>query len=125
MKTTLALVFFGLAGLGAAGCDSNKSSGSAAAKPAEAAKPAAPASLARDTGIPECTAYLAAMDKFVHCKKLPPEQQELYRGNTEKIYGGLDGKKMKDDKKKETAADCAKALDELKEGAKFRDCPLD
>jgi len=31
---------------------------------------------------------------------------------------------MSDAKKKSTAADCTKAMDELEEGAKFRDCPL-
>ena len=116
MKTTIALLLFGL--LGAAACDKKNES------PAAAAKPAGPASLARDTGIPECTAYLAAMDKFVKCPKLPPEQQDAYRKSTEGVWGGVDGKKMSDDKKKSTAADCVKAMKELEEGAKFRDCPL-
>jgi hypothetical protein len=110
-----------LAGLGAAliaGCGKSDA-GKSAAKEA-----AASTTLARDTGIPECTAYLTAMDKFVACPKLRPEEKDAYFQNTRRVWGEVDGKKMSGDAKKKAAEDCKQALTELGEGAKFRDCPI-
>jgi hypothetical protein len=109
-----------------AACDKKAESGSSGGSGSSSGdKAAAPTTLARDTGIPECDAYLKAMDKFVTCKTMPPEQRDAYFKNTLSIYGDINGKKMSDDKKKSTAADCTKALQELAEGAKFRNCPIE
>jgi hypothetical protein len=104
-----------------ASCKKNadESGSSNAASSAKAAdnKPAQPES----TGIPECDALVKADDKFVKCDKLPAEQKQAYANSFEKDRQSY----MEAKDKAATAEQCKKAMSDLVEGAKARNCPMD
>ena len=73
------------------------------------------------SGIPECEAYFKAMDKFVTCDKLPPEQKNAYKSSNDKMRADMASPSVD---KKVAADQCKQALIDLVAGAKDRGCPL-
>ena len=98
---------------GAAAC--KKKDGESAAKTAD--KPEAP----KGSGIPECDAYVKAMEKFTTCDKLPAEQKTAYASSLDRERKSF----AEATDKAATATQCTEAMKGLVEGAKFRNCPLD
>ena len=73
------------------------------------------------SGIPECEAYFTAMDKFVACDKLPPEQKNAYKSSNDKMRADMSSPSVD----KAIAADqCKQAMKDLADGANARGCPL-
>jgi hypothetical protein len=76
-------------------------------------------------GIPDCDAYVAAMEKFLACDKLPAEQKEGYAKQFAKDREIFLEASKGDAASKTTQGDlCKQALSGLDEGAKFRGCAI-
>ena len=93
----------------------------AGCKKKQADGPGAAAKAGDSTGIPECDALVKANEKFLACDKLPPEQKKMY---TDKFASDKESYANAKDKAA-TGEQCKKAMSDLVEGAKFRNCPLD
>jgi hypothetical protein len=108
----------------AVGCKKKEEKGASGAPAAAKAGDKAAAHPA-SYGIPDCDAYVAAMAKFVTCKELPPEQQELYGKDFERRRATLLEASQGDGARKTAEGEvCKQALGELVEGAKYRGCPI-
>ena len=134
LTTMISVLFLGSM-IAMAGCkkddDSGKAgtaSGTAAKKPAD---PKAGTGSATGgggggggTGLAECDAYAALMDKYMSCDKIPQAARDAAKQ-------GLDGMKaswttagMPDDAKKAANDACKSAADAVKQGASAMGCSL-
>lgn len=138
----LLIAAFGLAIGGA--CKKKEEGGEAepaAAKPAEgeAAKEEAKeepkeeakegegdAKAAGSTGIEECDAYLAAVEKYVSCDKVPEQARAATKQAIEqsKQAWGAMNDKTPPEAKKAAADGCKQGLDALKKGAEAAGCEI-
>jgi hypothetical protein len=97
------------------------------AAPADTAKPAdtaAPAGAA-NTGLAECDAYVAAMDKYMTCDKVPQSARDAAKQGLDAMKSGWANMgQMPDDAKKAAGDACKQAVDALKQGAEAMGCTL-
>jgi len=86
---------------------------------------AAPAGGAASTGLPECDAYVAAMDKYMACDKVPQSARDAAKQGLDAMKSGWANMgTMPDDAKKSAADACKQAVDALKQGAESMGCTL-
>jgi hypothetical protein len=96
----------------------------AAADPAKPADPA-PAGGAASTGLAECDAYVAAMDKYMTCDKVPQSARDAAKQGLDAMKSGWANMgQMPDDAKKAAGDACKQAVDALKQGAEAMGCTL-
>lgn len=96
----------------------------------EAAAPAgdtaaAPAGGAAATGLADCDAYVAAMDKYQACDKVPQATRDAAKQGMDAMkqaWGNVGA--LPDDVKKQTNDACKTAVDALKQGATALGCTL-
>jgi hypothetical protein len=149
MKKLLVVVSVLTLSLAAVGCNKKKEEGAAgeAAKTAEPAKtepatpppaepaktepaapPAAPAGgAAASTGVPECDEYVAAIEKFTTCDKVPQAARDAQKQSLDAMKQGwasLSDPATPAEAKKAAADGCKTAVDALKQAATASGCAL-
>lgn len=118
----------------AAGCDNSKSSESAtsaASAPVKASVVTPPAAKAADsTGVPECDAYMKALEKFLACEKVPQAARDAQKQSAQQMRNSwASWAAMPPDARKTAqaaaATSCSTALTALKQAAAASGCPVE
>jgi hypothetical protein len=79
---------------------------------------------AGSSGIPECDAYVAAMDTYMACDKVPQSARDAARQGIEAMkQGWADADQMPDDIRKMAADSCKQALDAMRQSTDATGCP--
>jgi hypothetical protein len=99
-----------------------------AAEPAKT-EPAAPAAggAAASTGVPECDEYVAAIEKFTTCDKVPQAARDAQKQSLDAMKQGwasLSDPAVPAEAKKAAADGCKTAVDALKQAATASGCTL-
>lgn len=130
-KGTGILVVFVVA-LFVGGCGEQKPSDTSAATPDSKASAAAttPARAAESTGVPECDAYLAALDKLMSCAKVPQAARDAQAQSAKQMRSSwASWSAMPEDARKMAQAaaktSCSSALSTVKQVASANGCPVD
>jgi hypothetical protein len=77
------------------------------------------------SGLPECDEYVAAMDKYLQCDKIPQATRDAAKQGMDAMKAGwADMGSLPDDVKKQAADGCKQAVDALKQGATALGCTL-
>jgi hypothetical protein len=77
------------------------------------------------TGLAECDAYVAAMEKYLACDKVPQEARDGAKQGLEAMKSGWgDAAGMPEDAKKAANDACKQAVDALKQGASAMGCEI-
>ena len=118
----------------AAGCGQKAAEAPAASAPTTSASAAAtttPAATAADTtGVAECDAYMAAVEKYLKCANVPQAARDAQAQASKQMKAGWaswasmppDARKMAQDTAKTS---CTQALAALKQAATATGCPVD
>jgi len=94
-------------------------------KPAEPAEPAPAAGGAAATGLAECDTYVAAMEKYLACDKVPQAARDGAKQGLDAMKGSWgDAANMPEEAKKATNDACKQAVDALKQGASAMGCEI-
>jgi hypothetical protein len=96
--------------------------------PVTPVRPATPAASTQvtsgTTGIPACDAYLAGVERYLACDKIPAEAKDATREGAEAMKSAWRTTSMPDDARKAVAEACTTALDGLRTAASTIGCPL-
>jgi hypothetical protein len=94
---------------------------------AEAPPPTTPTTTtATSSGIPECDRYLAAIEQYASCDKIPQSARESVQGSIEQMKSGwAQMGSMPDEAKKQTADACSQGADGLVQAAQSLGCTMD
>jgi hypothetical protein len=107
----------------AAGGEGAAAGGEGAAAAGTAA--AGGAAAAGGSGLPECDEYVAAMDKYMSCDKVPQSARDAAKQGLDAMKSGWANMgQMPDDAKKAAGDACKQAIDALKQGASAMGCTL-
>ena len=80
---------------------------------------------AASTGMAECDEYVAAMEKYLACDKIPQETRDAAKQGVDAMKGSwANASALPDDAKKQMADACKTAVDALKQGATALGCTL-
>jgi hypothetical protein len=140
LSTLISVLFLGSA-LSLAACkkDDEKKTDDKAAKPEEKkpeeakpeekkpeeAKPADQGGGAAATGLAECDAYVAAMEKYLACDKVPQAARDGAKQGLDAMKGSWgDTAGMPEEAKKAANDACKQAVDALKQGASAMGCTI-
>ncbi len=137
LSALIAVLFVGSAlSLGACKKDEKKEEGAKPTEPAakkdEAPKeepkkeePKAEPAAAGGTGLADCDAYVAAMDKYLACDKIPQAARDAAKQGADAMKSAWgDVGALPDDVKKQTNDACKSAVDALAQGASAMGCTL-
>jgi hypothetical protein len=92
---------------------------------AEEPKAAEPAAGGAATGLAECDAYVAAMEKYLACDKVPQAARDGAKQGLDAMKGSWgDVAGMPEDAKKAANDACKQAVDALKQGASAMGCTI-
>jgi hypothetical protein len=86
--------------------------------------------VAATTGVPECDAYLAAVDKYMACEKVPQAARDAQKQATDQMRSGwASWSSLPEDSRKMAQANaataCATGLSSLKVAASASGCPIE
>jgi hypothetical protein len=77
------------------------------------------------SGIAECDAYVALMDRWLRCDKVPQAARDGAKQGIDAMLAGWDTVKDWSEEQRKVAADaCGQAVDALRQGAQAMGCPL-
>jgi hypothetical protein len=77
------------------------------------------------TGLPECDAYIRAIDRYLQCDKIPQQARDGARQGIEAMEAGWrDMSGVPDDVKQQTNDACKQAVDAIQQGASAMGCAL-
>jgi hypothetical protein len=77
------------------------------------------------TGLAECDAYVAAVEAYMKCDKVPQEARDGAKSGIEAMKQGWgDTSAMPEEAKKQTNDACKQATDALKQGATAMGCTI-
>jgi hypothetical protein len=80
---------------------------------------------AASTGLADCDAYVAAMDKYLQCDKIPQATRDAAKQGMDAMKQGWgDTSALPDDVKKQANDACKQSVDALKQGATALGCTL-
>jgi hypothetical protein len=86
---------------------------------------AASTSLAFRTGLPGCDEYIASMERYLQCEKIPQAARDAARQGVDAMKDGwAQIANLPDDVKQQTNDACKQAVDALKQGATALGCKL-
>jgi hypothetical protein len=95
---------------------------------ASAAEPsAATGSSATSSGIPECDAYLAAVEKYMSCDKIPQATRDATKQgfeSTKQSWAALKGSDVPEATKQAVVSGCKQGLDGMAQAAKAMGCEI-
>jgi len=113
-------------GLITMGCSKSESS---AAAPAKTEASAMATKAPQSTGVPDCDSYLAALDKYMACEKVPQAARDAQKQSAQQMRTSwASWSAMPDDQRKAAqaaaASSCSMALNSLKQAATATGCPV-
>ncbi|MCA9679347.1 MAG: hypothetical protein H6708_17215 [Kofleriaceae bacterium] len=77
------------------------------------------------TGLPDCDAYVASMEKYMQCDKVPQAARDAAKQGMDAMKSGWgDMSGMPDDAKKQANDACKQAVDAMKQGAQAMGCEI-
>lgn len=135
-KVTSVVPVFALAAiLAVTGCQKNEPAATASAaltpsapsRDTTAAAPATPS--AQSTGVAECDSYLAALDKYMSCSKIPQAARDAQAASSKQMRAAWNWSSLPEASRKaaQDAAktSCTQGLSAIQQSAKALGCPID
>jgi hypothetical protein len=133
--TSVVSVFAVAAMLAVTGCKKDEPAAAAGAAPAarvaaaDAAAPAAPAASAPSTGVAECDSYLAALDKYMTCSKIPQSARDAQAASSKQMRAAWNWSNLPEASRKAAQdaakSGCSQAHSALQQSGKALGCPVD
>jgi len=132
--TSVVSVFVLAVMLAVTGCNKNEPAATASAALTPSASrdtttSAAATSSAQSTGVAECDSYLAALDKYMSCSKIPQAARDAQAASSKQMRAGWNWSSLPEATRKaaQDAAktSCTQGLSAIQQSAKALGCPVD
>ncbi len=136
-KVTSVVSVFALAAmLAVTGCKKNESAATATSTAPTASAPstdttaaAAAAPSAQSTGVAECDSYLAALDKYMSCSKIPQSARDAQAASSKAMRAGWNWSSLPEASRKAAQdaakSSCSQAHSAIQQSGKAIGCPVD